>query len=159
MNDEWVTPNWPYIHLDSFYEFELDIAAKPTNSKCKYYLTDSFRQVWPRARSIWCNPPYSAGSLERWLNLCWCKRHEYWRICVLLPVDTSTDWFQRYRKRTKHVLFFNRRISFIGAENTARFASCLFVFSGDQIEREDEVRHLSALGDVWTTELNHFNIK
>jgi site-specific DNA-methyltransferase (adenine-specific) len=151
MNDEWGTPDWPFRYLNKFYEFELDIAAKAENTKCKRWLVNAFKDSWLPAKAVWCNPPYSSGQVERWLNICYHKRAEYWRIAVLLPVDTSTNWFQRFRKRTQLVLFFNRRISFIGADNTARFASCLFVFGDDQVDKQEEIKHLNVLGDVWLT--------
>lgn len=67
LSDEWETPCELYFELCRKYEMNplFDVAAKSTNTKCKYYLPKPFGLTsdWlaPRKKKVdvWINPPHT----------------------------------------------------------------------------------------------------
>lgn len=99
--------------------------------------------------SFWLNPPYGRGLMEPFI----AKAINTWQdsftepykpihIVMLLPVDTSTKWWHKYiqpyldeRMERGHgwdnkitdfqIEFLPRRVRFVGAKESPRFASCI----------------------------------
>lgn len=87
-----------------------------------------------RGRSVWLNPPYSRGSLMQWCAKAELESQAGLTVVLLIPGDTSTEYFHRYALRHEH-RFINRRLSFEGAPRDkqgrlappAKFGSLLVV--------------------------------
>lgn len=104
--DEFRTPKWVWQPWDTALGgFTLDAAASAGNSICQWYLSkanaqrDAFACDWlalsDGAGAIWCNPPYAraAGPLFKWVTKALFEAARGATVCMLLPADTSTNWF------------------------------------------------------------------
>ncbi len=127
---DWYTPDWLFRELSDLYgPFTLDAAALPSNAKCVEYFTpeqDGKRQPWRGV--VWCNPPYS--NLIEWIR----KAHEEVevgraeRVLLLLPAQTSTDWFHDYALPFAHLHWIRRKVRFGGRRDRALMPSVAVVF-------------------------------
>ena len=123
----WRTPQWLFDCANSeFGPFEFDAAATKSNSLCKKYPKDAFREAW-KAEHVWCNPPYRkigtwVQRAEDMLDTQWCDR-----IVFLLPARTDRPWFLSAWKMATHAIFVCGRLRFRGADNLAPFPSVLLV--------------------------------
>lgn len=70
------TPDWLFDRCNELAiqacgePMALDVAAADWNHKCDPYFTeedDGLKQVWD-AKAVWCNPPYSATIIERFVR-------------------------------------------------------------------------------------------
>jgi len=107
--DEYVTPRWVWEPWHGVLGFVLDAAASPANKlpPCKLFYTkedsafdhnwalDVSAQWWHGSAAAWCNPPYSrtGGPLKKWVEKALEESRRGLVIAMLLPADTSTDWF------------------------------------------------------------------
>jgi phage N-6-adenine-methyltransferase len=150
-SDERVTPQWLYDALDAEFHFVLDAAATAENAKTRRYCSldacDGLGTSWARLCEpevgdvwvgtrphVWCNPPYSRGSILQWCAKAEREASEGVTTAMLLPADTSTEYFQRYALQHE-CRFVNRRLSFAGAPTDkagrlapAKFGSLVVVF-------------------------------
>ena len=121
IRDLWQTPIELYEYLNARFNFVCDVAASDHNYLHLNYLTESYDSVlngWSHLKSgyAFCNPPYSR-------ILPWVKRareaadHGVGTV-MLLPVDTSVEWFNELRKLASEIYFIvNGRISFVRSDN------------------------------------------
>lgn len=127
--DLWGTPMHIYDHLNGMFHFTLDPCATKETAKCKHFFSpkeNGLIQSWNGA-IVFCNPPYSRGSIDLWVKKCFNNRVNQ-TIVALLPVSTSSDWFQKYCiSQTKY--WVDKRIKFIGAKHTAPFSSVIIHFN------------------------------
>lgn len=121
IKDLWQTPIELYEYLNARFSFVCDVAASDHNHLHPNYLTESYDSAlngWAHLKSgyAFCNPPYSN-------ILPWVKRAREAAdlgvgTVMLLPVDTSVDWFNQLRKLASEIYFIvNGRISFVRADN------------------------------------------
>lgn len=118
-NDEFETPQWLFDQLNEEFNFDLDVAATLNNSKCNdYYVEDTdghdglfngLYASWSKypyyedgiikfrsKNSVFMNPPYSRGQLEKWCKKAYEESLKGVTVVGLLPVDTSTKWFHEW---------------------------------------------------------------
>lgn len=94
--EEWETPDKLFNELDQEFNFDIDVAASPTNTKCKKYYTkkdNALKQDWNG--SVWLNPPYAAKSLSSFVKK---MLHELSMsrakvVVMLAPVKTDQEWW------------------------------------------------------------------
>jgi hypothetical protein len=74
--DNWGTPQDFFDKLDREFRFDLDVCAEKWNRKCEVYFgpdsadgRDGLDELWGQNRVCWCNPPYGAASITRWIEL------------------------------------------------------------------------------------------
>lgn len=136
------TPLWFFDQCKArFGGFELDLAANAENHLCPSWLGPgssiaedalSDKATWGHYTGLlnWCNPPYGpAGVIPKWIAK---ARHERdvrdCRTLMLLPADTSTDWFYDVW-RTELCELVPFRLSFATAleekPDSAKFGSLL----------------------------------
>lgn len=130
---DWYTPDWLFRELDEkFGPFTLDAAALPTNTKCVGYFTpEQDGRVQPWRGVVWCNPPY--------VNLIEWVRHAYeevkagraQRVCLLLPAQTSTEWFHDYALPHAKLHWIRGKVKFGGRDQRALMPSLAVVFEGE----------------------------
>lgn len=98
--DTWCTPAWI---AEAIGKFDLDPCS---NERSHIRTKHAFRldrgedglelaKEVPANWRVFCNPPYSRGSVIRWV-----KAYAHTRFCFLLKVDPSTDWFEELHKIT-----------------------------------------------------------
>ena len=135
-NDEWQTPEWVWKPWHQVLHFVIDAAATDENHLpvCKDWFTmerSGLEQDWAKnierlgGGSVWCNPPYSrkGGPLMRWVRKAQEESLKGVVVCMLLPADTSTNWFSVLWNRTAGAwndgvqgYFTDQRVKFIHPE-------------------------------------------
>lgn len=95
---EWGTPKYIFDPLNEEFHFTLDVCAQPWNAKCPKYFTpevDGLKQRWDGV--CWCNPPYGAKEITRWLDRGFHEAGYSGATTVfLLPNTTDVIWFHKY---------------------------------------------------------------
>jgi phage N-6-adenine-methyltransferase len=151
-SDEFATPSffWQPI-ADAVDGFDLDPAAGANDEfRADVQYTkedDGLAQDW--FGKVWLNPPFSLKSefLQKTIEEIVAGRVDL--VVVLLPVDTSTDWFHDYVSQASAVFFLNGRLRFSGPGASNRdpnFGIMLAVFGECP---EDLLDVLSANGMVF----------
>lgn len=136
MNDERSTPQWLYDQLNEIFHFTLDAAATVENAKCERYYTietDGLAHSWA-GETVFCNPPYSRGSLEKWVQKArgeGLNAHAETTIVMILPGDTSTKWFPWDATR---LVFLRKRVAFDGISAGAKFPTVIAVFGDYEVK-------------------------
>lgn len=127
--DNWETPDELFKKCDKIWQFDLDVCADETNYKVKSYFDkddDGLKQSWG-SFTCWCNPPYSDP-------LPWIEKAESESYkgdpttVMLLPVDTSTKWFEQAFYSADEIIFLSPRVRFVGAPGSPRWANMLVVW-------------------------------
>jgi len=159
VNDEWRTPEWVWKPWHkALGGFIIDAAATDENhlpvvktwfKSSISGIGDAFDQDWRRhieelgGGSVWLNPPYSkaAGPLLRWVVKALMEASRGVVVCMLLPADTSTNWFSLLWNRTAGCwkdgvqgYFTDVRVKFIHPdtgkpEGSPKFGSLIVVLS------------------------------
>jgi phage N-6-adenine-methyltransferase len=110
----WATPQWLFDHYTDRFRFTLDAAAEAWNAKCAAFITeeqDALKTSW--SGRVWLNPPYH--DLNPWLRTAHIEAHitrNAELVCMLLPVRTSTLWFQEFVLPFAHVEWLPHRVCF-----------------------------------------------
>ena len=153
--DEWATPRHIVDPLsDAVGGFDLDPASGAENAPHATHTytesDDGLHQPWFGA--VWCNPPYSD-------KIAWiAKAHDAVRsgdaqtVVMVLPVDTSTQWFHRLVVGTPVICFVEGRISFGYGDGSPNFAQMLVAFGDTPDALQDA---LADLGTVYTDAERH----
>lgn len=130
--DMWRTPDEIFKPLHNEFNFTLDPCCEIGSAKCSNFYTpddDGLKHDWPFHR-VFCNPPYSRGNIEKWVEKCYYQSEFYGALVVaLLPVSTSSKWFHKYIwKVADEIRFIKGRVKFIGANSTAPFSSMIVIW-------------------------------
>lgn len=128
-NDTWATPTWLYEYAESrFGKFDLDVCAAHDSFKCEpYYTIEDNSLVQPWRQNNWCNPPYS--NIQPWIEKAVLETDMERTTVMLLPADFSTQWFKLAWEVSSDILIINRRVRFVGATSSPKFASFLCLIS------------------------------
>ncbi len=106
--DGTATPQWLFDLLNGLVEevaghgFALDAAASDWNAKCAHYYDeedDALKQDWSTFRTIWCNPPFSAALIERFIAKAIEAAEKGSTVVLLLPYWPGYDWFQEVKRK------------------------------------------------------------
>lgn len=114
--DTWQTPPWLYAWLDSLYGFNLDAAASDEHHLCDKFFTkenSALNQDWGGAGTVaFCNPPYSRGMKEKFLNKAVEQRTKGVTSVFVIPSLPSEGWFPH--DTANHIMFIKGgRVNFI----------------------------------------------
>jgi phage N-6-adenine-methyltransferase len=128
-NDTWATPVWLFEYAQSrFGNFDLDVCAAHDSFKCQpYYTIEDNSLVQPWAYLNWCNPPYS--NIRPWVEKAALETNLGNRTVMLLPADFSTQWFKLVWDMSSEILVINKRVQFVGATGSPKFASFFCLIS------------------------------
>lgn len=94
----WSTPREEYQWLNAQFQFTIDLAALPTNTKHKRFFSprdNSLAQSW-EGETGFLNPPYGRGIGD------WCSKardeamHARALIVQLIPARVDTDWWNTF---------------------------------------------------------------
>jgi phage N-6-adenine-methyltransferase len=129
--DEWSSPRELVEPLaDAVDGFDLDPCSGAESSPFADSVftedDDGLAQDWHG--TVWVNPPYSAMSEWTSKALAQFKRDDVERVFYLCKGDSSTDWWQRAAASASVVATIDHRLKFGDGENSAPFASHIFVF-------------------------------
>lgn len=121
IKDLWQTPIELYEYLNARFSFVCDVAASDHNHLHLNYLTESYNSLingWAHLRGgyAFCNPPYSR--ILPWVKKAKEASNQGVGTVMLLPVDTSVEWFNELQKSASEIYFIvNGRISFVRSDN------------------------------------------
>lgn len=153
-NDDWNTP--PEI-LDPIRAFGA-IALDPCDNRasivnaatvCVDGLLEDWRAViGARPGLVFVNPPYS--NVTPWIRKAASEAARGVPVVTLLPADTSTRWFHgdlvgRAGYHADAILYYRRRVKFLGANGSPKFPSLLAYWGADSARFRD---HFSPHGWV-----------
>jgi phage N-6-adenine-methyltransferase len=135
LKDMWRTPDEIFKPLHDEFRFTLDPCCEIGTSKCLQFFTpddDGLKQHWAFQR-VFCNPPYSRGNIDKWVEKCYYESEFNGALVVaLLPVSTSSKWFHNYIWKVADIRFIKGRVKFVGAESTAPFSSMIVIWHPKQ---------------------------
>lgn len=121
IKDLWQTPVEVYEYLNAKFQFVCDVAASDHNHLHLNYLTESYNSLingWGHLKGgyAFCNPPYS--KILPWVKTAKEASDQGVGTVMLLPVDTSVEWFYELQKLANEICFIvNGRISFVRSDN------------------------------------------
>lgn len=156
-SDEYATPPELWRSLAKRVDgFDVDPAsgaeAQPIAPTRYTKEDDGLSKAW--YGDVWLNPPFGdttgdggVSKKDRWLRK---ARNEVTRdavrtVTVLLPVDTSTDWFHRHVVEAPALCLMDRRPQFEGESVHTSFATCIAVFGDPPEELIDVLEEWGAV--------------
>ena len=136
-----ITPQALFDYLNEIHHFDLDVVASKENAKCSSFFSeelDALSRPW-FCHSAWANYPYSAQHpLHTWITKAYGEvfvRKHCDRLIMLLPCDTSTQYFHEYfwqysqpKPYLVDLYFIPCRVHFSGLKQAPSFASMLVGF-------------------------------
>lgn len=148
--DHWRTPEWLFAALNEEFHFVLDAAASEKNHLCDQYFTaddNALKQDWDKITcgrgSVFCNPPYSRGNKEPFIEKAYREAMSGVVSVLVLPAQTSEKWFPW--SRANEIRFIkNGRVSFIHPETGAEVkgppgGTCIAIFYKQSIVKSNIV--------------------
>lgn len=149
--DEARTPANIFEILDSRYHFTIDVAVSllynsdgepyDTNSLCDEYVYVSDNHLGfldstlhlTKKDIAYCNPPYSRGNIEAFCKKAYEESISGAVVVMLLPMDSSTQWFHKYCSKAYKWIIFAPRVKFlhpngIPFDGSPKFGSFACVF-------------------------------
>lgn len=114
-SDSWRTPRWLFDNLNRQIGFNVDVAASAEDALCEKYFDekdDGPSHSWAGLR-VWCNPPYLARPMTRFVDQAIEDRKMFTGV-LLLPSKTEQPWFHKLLAHPRDVslVFSPFRISF-----------------------------------------------
>lgn len=109
-----------------FGRITVDLAAHVGNAVCPTFFAppdrpegaaaiDSLAQDWSKLEGLlWLNPPFSG--VRPWVEKCVMESARGARIALLTAASVGSNWFRDCCAQHAQVLFLNRRIRFVGAD-------------------------------------------
>ena len=152
-SDENYTPSDLISLVHQFYghpeldAFSCESANKVVKANQIFTIQDNgFNQDWRGYKTIWLNPPYSAGFLEPVVDkLLDLLEIEYPEVFLLTNTD-STQWYKKALQRCDRFILPSTRLTFYSPKRAAegkkqdqnRFSQTLFYF-GLQPQRVEQI--------------------
>lgn len=130
---DYATPQKFFDKVNKEFNFTLDVCATEENAKCNLFFdveSDGLRQQWNGV--IWCNPPYGANEITKWLSkgLAEIEHNNNCKLIVfLLPSRTGSKWFHEMLKMSHiaEIRFIEGHLTFDELNNSASFGSLLLI--------------------------------
>ena len=115
IRDLWQTPKQLFNNLNKEFIFTHDVAASDDNHLCDKYLTEKDNALDFRwGKTNWCNPPYS--NIMPWVKKAAIEHQKGKTIVMLVPADTSVQWFKEAYNSCNEVRFITGRLAFVNAD-------------------------------------------
>ena len=93
---DYTTPDKLFLPLQEEFNFQMDVAASPHNTKCDRYFTEednALEQEWSEMN--WCNPPYGSG-LPKWVRKAHAEKLKGRTTVMLLPIRSNTKYWREH---------------------------------------------------------------
>jgi len=111
---EWPTPPEVFSEIERRWgPFTLDAAANAEHAKCDHYYAiehDGLEQPW--IGSVFCNPPYGKGVIDRWVTKAIRSTKEGATVTMLVPARTSTIWFRELYEHSDELVAMSGNLKF-----------------------------------------------
>ncbi len=129
-SDEWETPQDVFDRYNNLFNFDIDVAASPCNTKVKnkYFtrIDDALSRSWGNNTKVWCNPPYS--NVKLWIKKAYEESILGVTVVMLIPARTDTKAWHEYIFPYGKVEFLLGRLKFSNSKNSAPFPSAIVIF-------------------------------
>lgn len=129
ITEERETPDSVFFPLNEEFNFETDVAATKTNTKCITFFdkkADGLKQSW--RGTCWMNPPFGR-QIKSWVKKAYESSLNGATVVCLLPARTNTVWWHNYCMRGE-VRFIKGRPKFKGQKYGLPFPLAIVVFRG-----------------------------
>lgn len=116
IRDLWETPKFVFDYYNKRFDLRMDVAASDENKLCEHWLTesdDALNSSWS-VWGNWCNPPYS--KILPWVEKAISEMKQGKLTVMLIPADTSVQWFKLAYENCTECHFISGRLAFINAE-------------------------------------------
>ena len=134
---DWETPDELMQVLNNEFAysgFDLDPCATPSTARGRFAYgpgtdnPDGLVTDW-LAGTVYVNPPYGRG-IGVWVERCYRQVEcgNAGLVVALLPVSPDTRWWQTWVSQATEVRFLKGRVTFVGADGPAPFASAIVVW-------------------------------
>jgi site-specific DNA-methyltransferase (adenine-specific) len=106
--DGTATPQWLFDQLEerviqlTGQGFAIDAAAEAWNAKCDRYYdeeTDALKQDWSAWPTVFCNPPFSAELISKFVAKAVEATDKGSTVVLLLPMWPGYEWYQELKRR------------------------------------------------------------
>ena len=141
-SDTWLTPRWL---LEAMPAIDLDPCSAPSrHTPAKRHIVgieggDGLAEPWSGV--VFCNPPYSRGSLPVWLAKCVAERSRCDAIVALVPAAVGTKyWHELVWPLATAVGFPAGRLDFGGTDSPA-FDSAIIIHGSHCHGFQRETKH------------------
>lgn len=139
LKQEWTTPQDLFDKLNKEFNFNFDLAADETNTKCKKFFSkedNALSKEWHGR--CWLNPPYGEKNyrISDWVKKCFEEVYSYERcdiVVILIPARTNTKWWNNYIMKAQEVRFILGRPKFGNAIHGLPQPLALVVFDSRQM--------------------------
>ena len=125
---EYETPDYIFKPLNEEFNFTLDVAATPENTKCNKYFTmkdDGLNKKWFGV--CWMNPPFGR-IMQKWVR----KAHYEYKagitVVALLPARTNTKWWHECIQDIAEVRFLRGEVKFKGFKRGLWMPMCIVIW-------------------------------
>lgn len=112
----WRTPRWLFELLDAEFHFTFDAAAGAGNALCANFLIrrrNALKRNWNWAgKIVFCNPPHGERNLKEWIATARRAAKQGATWVMILPSDTTTQWWLSLCKQANEIRLLNPRIPF-----------------------------------------------
>lgn len=132
--NEWATPQTLFDALREEFDFDLDVAARLSNTKCEKFFTkkqNGLSQDWYRAsktKHIYCNPPFQ-GQTAKWVEKAYQESLKGCTVVVLIPFRSDTAYIHDYViGKASEIRLIKGRLKYNDGDGSAPFPSCIIVF-------------------------------
>ena len=149
MNDEWGTPDWVFklAHkIEPTFVFDAACNEKNCLVPGQVIFGDSLSYSWDGywAGAVWCNPPYSRGNIDKFVEKGLQEARENGiRSVFLVRLDPTSKWFRKaFESGYCDIYLLSKRIKFKGADNSYPFPNCLIHFQSK--DNNGNVRYIHA---------------
>lgn len=155
-SDEYATPPsiWrPLARAVGGFDLDPASGAESTPIANTRYTKDDDGLAQPWFGTVWLNPPFGdrsgpgESSREEWLRKARSEIQcdDVGLITILLPVDTSTDWFHRYVVDADTICFLSSRPQFQGESVHTGFACMVVVYGEAPPDLADALENMGAV--------------
>ena len=131
----WLTPEWLLQRVRHAFggTIDLDPCTIPSNPcAARQFITapdDGLMLPWNG--TVWCNPPFSAAALAKWVDKAYFEAGRHCRVLLLLPSRPETSYGQRALRTADAVVFLSERVAFEGMTRDTAVPCTLFAYGVD----------------------------
>lgn len=149
-SDEFYTPKWI---LDTLPRIDLDPCSPPHRPvpAARHFVlpVDGLSEPW--GGTVFCNPPYSRGSLPDWMRKCCRSAVDGCEVIALVPARPGSEYWHAWIWPVASVGFLRGRVTFDDAhgrtDTAGTFDSALVVWGSRALAHMRESTR--ALGVRW----------
>jgi site-specific DNA-methyltransferase (adenine-specific) len=137
VRQDYETPDWLFDLLDDEFQFTIDGAASPYNTKCKRYWTkevDALTQDWTD-ETVWINPEFenkpATRTLSKFVEKAWNEtRSASVKVVMLVPVKSDQAWWTEWAIRCE-IRFIQGRVTFVDTASSFPGPLAILIFGRD----------------------------